>query len=110
MAQKRCPSIYEDYDIIQQKGVNKFHKKGLLYVYNSLEADVYEERVKADPQKYKKMGDELYRAAHNIDLMRCYDKSKFMATMSNTTFDGLRSLRQLLGTRADEMLNYPLVQ
>ena len=101
-------SMYDDFHKVALAGKQKYLKKGPLYLFNSPQAKAITKLPLSQQVKYKKLGNEIYRAAHNIDLMRCYEKSKFHNTIYQPApHDGVKSLNQMIGAfLTDLMLKY----
>jgi len=90
-------SMYDDFHKVGLAGQKKYLKKGLLYVFSSPEAKAITKLPLNEQNRYEKLGNEIYRAAHNIDLMRCYDKIKFNQIIYQPGHDGTKCLKQMIG-------------
>lgn len=100
-------SMYDDFQKVASAGQQKYLKKGSLYVFDSPEAKGINKLMPHERDKYAKLGNEIYRAAHNIDLMRCYEKSKFHNVIHLPAHNGVKSLHQMIGPfLTDLMLKY----
>jgi hypothetical protein len=100
-------SMYDDFHKVALAGQKKYLKKGPLYVFNSPEAKAITRLPLSEQAKYEKLGNEIYRAAHNIDLMRCYDKTTFERIITKSGHDGTKCLKDMIGDwLIDLMLNY----
>lgn len=101
-------SMYDEFHKVALAGKQKYLKKGPLYLFNSPQAKAITKLPLSQQVKYEKLGNEIYRAAHNIDLMRCYEKSKFHNIIYQPApHDGVKSLNQMIGPFfTDLMLKY----
>lgn len=98
-------SFYEESHLHYLEGVSNYEKKGYLHIFNSPEAIAIKRSL--NYTKYEKLGNEVYRAAHNIDLMRCYDKATFERVMTKPGWDGTKCLKDMIGDwLCDLMLKY----
>lgn len=99
-------SFYEESHLHYLEGVSNYKKQGYLHIFNSSEAMAVNNSL-TNKAKYEKLGNEIYRAAHNIDLMRCYDKTTFERVITEPGHDGMKCLKDMIGSwLTNIMLDY----
>ena len=100
-------SMYDEFGKIAIAGKKKYLNKGPLDIFNSPEAVDIKKLPSIQQQKYEDLGEEIYRAAHNIDLMRCYEKSLFRKIIYESRVSSTKCLKDMIGDHlTDLMLKY----